>query len=436
MRKLFSVLLLGILSVGNVFSQDSTIMVDRHSSFADKYTTDTTQQVISGRQNSPIQIEKPYVILISADGFRNDFFEKYEATNLQALSKKGVRASYMTPAYPSVTFPNHYTIVTGLYPSHHGLVDNGYIDVATGQFYNMDNKKMVAEGKWYGGTPLWVLAEQQKMISASFYWVASEAAIQGIKPTYHYIYNEKISIATRIQAVKDWLSLPEEKRPHLITFYLPDVDHDAHDYGPEDPRVKKSVQFVDSSVNALQAALAKLNLPINYIFVSDHGMTEVDNINTMGLPKAIDTESFKVPWGNALLHLYAKDTSKIESTYQALKKETNFSTYKLDETPAYWHYKKSDDWHNRLGDIILVPHLPKVFNLSNRKTSKGKHGFDNYLPDMRASFIAWGPAFKKDITIESFENVNVYPLIAHILGLNYDEQKIDGKLKVLKPILK
>ena len=436
MRKLFSVFLLGVLSVSVGFAQDTSHRVNNHSSIIDKYTIDTTQQVISGRQNSPIQIEKPYVILISADGFRNDFFEKYEAINLQALSKKGVRANYMIPSYPSVTFPNHYSIVTGLYPSHHGLVDNGYFDVATGQLYNMGNKKMVAEGKWYGGTPLWVLAEQQKMISASFYWVASEAAIQGIKPTYHYIYNEKISIATRIQAVKEWLSLPEEKRPHLITFYFPDVDHDAHDYGPEDPRVKKSVQFVDSSVNALQAALAPLNLPINYIFVSDHGMTEVDNVNTMGLPAAVDTESFKVPWGDALLHLYAKDTSKIESTYQALKKETNFSTYKLDETPAYWHYKKSDDWHNRLGDIILVPHLPKVFNLSNRKTSKGKHGFDNYLPDMRASFIAWGPAFKKDITIEGFENVNVYPLIAHILGLNYDTQKIDGKLKVLKPILK
>ena len=436
MRKLFSVFLLGVLSVSVGFAQDTSHRVNNHSSSIDKYTIDTTQQVISGRQNNPIQIEKPYVILISADGFRNDFFEKYEAINLQALSKKGVRANYMIPSYPSVTFPNHYSIVTGLYPSHHGLVDNGYFDVATGQLYNMGKKKMVADGKWYGGTPLWVLAEQQKMISASFYWVASEAAIQGIKPTYHYIYNEKIKIATRIQAVKDWLSLPEEKRPHLITFYFPDVDHDAHDYGPEDPRVKKSVQFVDSSVNALQAALAPLNLPINYIFVSDHGMTEVDNINTMGLPAAVDTASFKVPWGDALLHLYAKDTSKIENTYQALKKETNFSTYKLDETPAYWHYKKSDDWHNRLGDIILVPHLPKVFNLSNRKTSKGKHGFDNYLPDMRASFIAWGPAFKKGITIEGFENVNVYPLIAHILGLNYDAKKIDGKLEVLKPVLK
>ncbi len=398
---------------------------------------DTTQQINLFTKNDPSQYDKPYVILISADGFRADFTEQYDAKFLQTISKKGVRAKYMQPSYPSVTFPNHYTIVTGLYPSHHGLVDNTYFDVASGQQYSMSNKKMVGEGKWYGGTPLWVLAEQQKMLSASFFWVASEADIQGIKPTYHYIYNDKTSIGTRIQAVKDWLMLPEDRRPHMITFYFPDVDHDAHTYGPEDPRVKSSVQFVDSSINALQRALSTLNLPINYIFVSDHGMTTVDVDNTIGLPAEVDKKYFNVPWGDALLHLYAKDSSKIESTYQALKQNKNFKTFKLDETPAHWHYKKSDDWHNRLGDLILVPNsIHQVFNLGTRKPTPGKHGFDNKEVDMRASFMAWGPAFKKGLLIEGFENVHVYPLIAKILGLKIDENKIDGQLKVLKPILK
>jgi len=400
------------------------------------YAQDTTQQIIQGRKNSADQINKPYVILISADGFRDDFTELYDAKNLKALSKNGVRANYMTPSYPSVTFPNHYSIITGLYPSHHGLVDNSYIDVSTGAFYNMGNKKMVAEGKWYGGTPLWVLAEQQKMIAASFFWVASEADIQGIKPTYYYIYNEKTNIATRINAVKDWLSLPEELRPHFITFYFPQVDHDAHEYGPNDIRVGNAVQFVDSSINALQEALATLHLPINYVFVSDHGMAKVDNVNTLPIPKAIDTAYFTVPWGDAQLHLYAKDKSKIESTYNALKQDTSITVYKLDETPSYWHYASKDDWHHRLGDLIVVPHFPKIFNLSKSKTSLGKHGFDNHLPEMRASFMAWGPAFKNGLTIDGFENVNVYPMIAHLLGLNYDEKNIDGKLEVLKPILK
>jgi predicted AlkP superfamily pyrophosphatase or phosphodiesterase len=401
------------------------------------FAQDTTEQINPLTKNDPSQYKKPYVILISADGFRADFAEKYDAIFLQKISKNGVRAKYMEPSYPSVTFPNHYTIVTGLYPAHHGLINNSFIDVATGQLYSMGNKKMVSEGKWYGGTPLWVLAEQQKMLSASFFWVASEADIQGIKPTYHYIYNDKTNFGTRIQAVKNWLMLPEDRRPHMITLYFPDVDSYAHTYGPEDTRVKKSVQFVDSSINALQAALAPLNLPINYVFVSDHGMTTVDVDNTIGLPDAVDKNDFNVPWTDALLHLYAKDTNKIESTYLALKQDIRFTTYKLDETPDHWHFKKSDDRYNRLGDLILVPKtIHKVFNLGTRKPSLGKHGFDNKEVDMRASFMAWGPTFKKGLTIEGFENVNVYPLIAHILGLKYNEQAIDGKFQVLKPILK
>lgn len=396
---------------------------------------DTTQKVIEGQSNDKSQINKPYVILISADGFRSDFTELYDASFLKSASNNGVRAKFMTPSFPSLTFPNHYTIVTGMYPAHHGLVDNTYFDKASGMQYSMGNTKMVGNGKWYGGTPLWVLAEKQKMLSASFYWVGSEAAIQNTRPTYYYVYNDKISIANRIKAVKNWLSLPEEQRPHMITFYFPEVDHEAHTYGPNDPHVAAAVKFIDSSVNALQAELATLNLPINYIFVSDHGMTKVDVDNTIGMPKAIDTAAMRVPWGDALIHVYAKDESKLESTYNELKKDTSISVYKLDETPDYWHYKKSDDVYNRIGDLIVVPHLPRPFNFSTRKTTIGKHGFDNHHPDMRATFMAWGPAFKKGLYINDFENVNVYPIVAKILGLDYDENSIDGKLNVLNFIL-
>ena len=396
---------------------------------------DTTQKMVQGRSNDKSQMNKPYVILISADGFRADFTELYDAKFLKTVAKNGVRAKFMTPSFPSLTFPNHYTIVTGMYPSHHGLVNNTYFDKASGLEYRMGNPKIVGDGKWYGGTPLWVLAEQQKMLSASFYWVGSEAAIQNTRPTYYYVYNDKINIANRIKAVKDWLSLPEAQRPHMITFYMPEVDHEAHTYGPNDTHVGDAVQFVDSSVNALQAELATLNLPINYIFVSDHGMTKVDVDNTIGMPKAIDTAAMRVPWGDALIHVYAKDESKLEATYDALKKDTSISVYKLEETPDYWHFKKEDDKFNRLGDLIVVPHLPRPFNFSTRKTTMGKHGFDNHHPDMRATFMAWGPAFKKGLSIDGFENVNVYPIVAKILGLEYDENSIDGKLSVLKPIL-
>ena len=400
------------------------------------YAQDTTQIVQAGRINAKATQAKPYVILISADGFRSDFSVKYGAKFLQSREITGVKASAMIPSYPTLTFPNHYSIVTGLYPAHHGLVDNRYYDVNSKMEYSMGNKKMVAEGKWYGGTPLWVLAEQQGLLSASFYWVASEADIQGVRPSYYYIYNENIGIEQRIQAVKNWLSLPPEKRPHLITFYFPQVDHDAHEYGPEDPRVGEAVKWVDQSIAQLQAALEPLQLPINYVFVSDHGMTTVDIENTLKKPAVLDTANFKVPSGDALLHVYAKNPEAINQALPTLKKNTSFKTYLMDETPAHWHYRKSDDKFNRLGDVLLVPNHPSIFNLGSRKTSPGKHGYDNHLPDMQASFQAWGPAFKSGLKIPAFENVHVYPIIAKILGLNFDEAQIDGKLNVLKPILK
>ena len=403
------------------------------------WSQDTTQQIIAGRFNSKEQQQKPYLILISADGFRADLAEKYNAVNLLRLRELGVQADYMLPSYPSLTFPNHYTIVTGLYPSHHGLVDNTFYDKERNQVYSMNNKKFVSDSSWYSGTPLWVLSEKQQMLSASYFWVASESAIQGIRPTYYFIYNEKTTIDGRIQAVKRWLQLPEDRRPHFITFYFPEVDHVEHTYGPDSKETEKAVHFVDESVGKMVAEINTLNLPVSFILVSDHGMTKIDNDKAMGLPKAVDTSKFFVPGGEACLHMYAKEKRFIKPAYKALKKEAvDFDVYLVNKNmPKRWHYSKHDDRYNRIGDILLVPHLPGFFNIGTRKnTNIGKHGFDPYTTDMHATFYAWGPAFKQHTKINGFENVNIYPVIAHILGLNYNENEIDGKLSILKPALK
>ncbi|MEG0696478.1 MAG: ectonucleotide pyrophosphatase/phosphodiesterase, partial [Algoriella sp.] len=181
------------------------------------------QLVVENRVNDAKQQDKPYVILISADGFRYDYAKKHDAKNLQNFAKNGVEAKAMYPSYPSITFPNHYTIVTGLYPSHHGLVGNQMLEEATGDRYSLGNREAVINPKWYGGTPIWNLAEENKMLSACYYWPGSEAPINGMFPTYSYKYSEKSPIDYRIQEVVNWLQLPAEKRPHLITFYFPEV---------------------------------------------------------------------------------------------------------------------------------------------------------------------------------------------------------------------
>lgn len=401
------------------------------------FAQDTLQRVEAGRSNSKQQQGKPYVILISADGFRYDFSTKYQATFLQSRKKLGVTAPSMIPSFPSLTFPNHYTLVTGLYPAHHGLVDNTFQDRETGGWYSMSDRNAVKEGKWYGGTPLWVLAEQQKMVSASFYWVGSEADIKGVRPTYWYPYNEKIGIDDRIGAVVKWLKLPEDKRPHLITFYLPEVDHAGHDFGPDSKEVQEAVAFVDNAVKKLNEAVSATGLSVNFIFVSDHGLTKVNNedpLKVSAVPS--DSSRYTVSGNGTMADVFVKDRKQLNSVYRELKgAASRYSVYTKYNTPARWHYSAKDDVKGRIADILLEPNWPEYF--SDRKVVKpGAHGYDPYkVKEMHATFIAWGPAFKEGLELPSFENVHVYPLVTDILGLRSTE-KIDGKLKVLKPALR
>lgn len=396
---------------------------------------DTAQHINKESKNSVAQQKKPYVILISADGFRHDYAQKYKATNLLALSKNGVQAESMIPGYPSVTFPNHYSIATGLYPSHHGLVNNTFYDKKKNDKYSMGAKDKVRDGSWYGGTPLWVLAEQQQMLAANMFWVGSEAEIKNKRATYYYDFNEKIKVDQRIQAVKEWLSLPEERRPHLITFYVSEPDHSGHSYGPEAPETERAVKMVNSIIYKLTEAVKTTGLPVNYVFVSDHGMTAVDRENPIPMPKEIDMEKFTIPSSGTMVDIQAKNKADIMPLYNELKKVAkDYDVYLKADVPAELHYSAKDDRMDRIGDILLLPHWPKVF--SNRKPGAGYHGFEPLkVKDMHATFLAWGPAFKNNVKIPSFENVNVYPLIAEILGLKITEE-IDGKKSVLNGILK
>ena len=401
--------------------------------------TDTVQKVIPGRANSPEQEKKPYVILISADGFRYDLADKYHAAHLLALRAKGVTASSMTPSFPSVTFPNHYTLATGLYPAHHGLVDNTFYDAKKEKVYRINDRSAVTDSSWYGGTPLWVLAEQQKMLSASFFWVGSEAAVESVRPTYYYLFNDRIALDRRLQAVKDWLSAPESARPHLILFYLSQVDHAEHLFGPGSKEAEAAVHLVDDCVGKMVQIVDSLHLPVNFVFVSDHGMEQVDTVHGIYPPAALDTVRFKVTFGETMIHLNARDKNDVKAEYDVLKKEAGeqetpgYDVYLASDIRERWHYSTSDDRYGRIGDILLVARAPKVFAVRGRRINPGAHGFDNALRDMGATFYAWGPAFRQQ-TIPAFENVNVYPLIAHILGLTITEP-IDGSLKVLSETL-
>ena len=223
--------------------------------------------------NRPEQSAKHYVVLVSIDGFRYDYAKLYGAPHLNAIAKEGASApDGMVPSYPSVTFPNHYTLVTGLYPEHHGIVAMSFYDPARKERYAFNDPKTVTDGSWYRGVPLWSLAEKQGMRAACFFWPGSEAEIAGARPSYYLKYDDAVPDEERVDQVVDWLKLPAAKRPHFITLYFAEVDHAGHEYGPDAPETRAAVRHVDSEIGTLRSHLAKLHLPIDLIVVSDHGM--------------------------------------------------------------------------------------------------------------------------------------------------------------------
>ncbi|SUX47853.1 alkaline phosphatase family protein [Chryseobacterium indoltheticum] len=408
--------------------------------FAQTGTVDTAQIVIPNRFNNAEAMQKPYVIMISADGFRYDYAKKYNAKNLLKYSREGIRAKAMTPSYPSITFPNHWTLITGLYPSHHGLIDNFFYDYQRKEAYAMSNRQNAEDGTWYGGTPLWSLAEKQGTISASLQWVGSASDAGGLRPTYYYPYHEKFIPSEKVDKVIKWLELPEDKRPHFISLYFPEVDGAGHHFGPEAKETEIAVHLIDEAIGNLVQKVNQLGLKnVNFIFVSDHGMIKVDGGNPLEIPAMLfDKKRFDYYNSQTLLRVYVKNSDEVKKVYKELKasKTDDYEVYLDKKIPKYLHFATKDDQYNRIGQILLIPKAPKIFLEKDKRTSVGKHGYNpKIVPEMNATFLAWGSEFKNNLVIDQFENINVYPLVAEILGLKIIEP-IDGKIKVLKKIVK
>ncbi len=400
---------------------------------------DTAQVIVPNRINSVEAISKPYVILISADGFRSDYAKKYNAKNLLKIAEDGVSAKALIPSFPTITFPNHWSLITGLYPAHHGLIDNFFYDYKKQEFYKMSSQENAEDGTWYGGTPLWSLAEKQGTLSASMMWVGSASDAGGIRPTYYYHYHEKFSPDEKVEKVIDWLKLPEDRRPHFISLYFPEVDGAGHRFGPDSPEAEKSVHLVDDAVGLLIKKVNELGLKnVNFIFVADHGMVKVDVENPLEIPEMLfDKKRFDFYNAQTLMRVVVKNPAEVKSVYKELKKNktADYDVFLNKRFPKKLHFSPKNDRYNRIGQILLVPKAPKIFLEKGKKTSLGKHGYSPYeVPEMKAAFIASGPAFKQNKKIGEFQNVNVYPILADILNLKITKP-IDGTQKVAKEIL-
>jgi len=382
--------------------------------------------------NAEAQLSKPYVVLVSLDGFRYDYAQRYGAKHLLALAARGASASKgMLPVFPSLTFPNHYTIVTGLYPDHHGIVANSFYDPARKEKYSVSDPKTTVDGSWYGGTPLWQLAEMQGMRSASFFWPGSEAEIQGKRPSYYLAYDDKFPDEKRVEQVLAWLRLAPALRPHFITLYYSNVDHAGHAFGPDAAETGDAVRHVDAMIGKLTDGIAMLGLAVDLIVVSDHGM-ETSQGGWIALDKWADLAQFET--SGSLL--YAKSESDAEKVYKSLLDVSDkFKVYRREKVPKSLHFNSN----SREGDPVVVPTGPFaiVAHAPGNSTApvRGVHGYDPAtMPSMKAIFYAAGPDIRAGVNVPPFENIHLYPLIAEILGLRIGP--VDGQLPVLQVVLK
>ncbi|KAJ1847791.1 hypothetical protein LPJ70_001353 [Coemansia sp. RSA 2708] len=348
---------------------------------------------------------RPTVIMVSLDGFRTDFLDRGITPNLKHIGKQGLRADYMRPSFPSSTFPNHYTIVTGLYPGSHGIVSNVFYDTAVNDTFVYKDAVKSRESRWWeGGEPIWVTAEKQGQRAAIDMWPGSTAVIHGAKPSYLIPFAENVHPTEKTQQVLEWLDMPLDRRPTFLATYMPEVDHQAHERGPDAKQVNEAVQLVDEALGELWTEIAKRNLThiVNLMVVSDHGMAaSVAHKYAVYVDDIIDMSKVVGMYNWPLGGIQPKDERDVDDMYRKLKRASEGQPWKVylrEDIPKRFHYTHP----TRVAPIYVIPEIP--YYITTRAMDKGQspgsesvigvHGYDNMHPLMRATFVAVGPAFR------------------------------------------
>jgi predicted AlkP superfamily pyrophosphatase or phosphodiesterase len=377
----------------------------------------------------------PPVILVSLDGFRPDYLERGVTPNLNALAANGARASAMLPSFPSVTFPNHYTLVTGLRPDHHGIVDNTMYDTAIPEVrFSLGNSAAITDRRWWDqAEPVWVTAERRGIRSGTMFWPGSEAAIQGVRPTEVRRFDGKLPAAGRVDVLLSWLDRPASERLGFLTLYFDDVDHAGHDFGPGAAQTLEAVASVDLAIARLLEGLKRRRIAANIVIVSDHGMAQVSRERVIRVDRLLPEDSYRMVTGGPTAGLDAQPGQDAAVAAALLQPRAHMQCWRKADIPVRLAYGRN-------------PRVPAFFCLAEpgwllafsdkdvERIKNGAHGYDNAAPDMRATFIAAGPAFKPGVLLPAFDNVDVYPLLMRLLGL--EALRSDGDIVPLLPALR
>jgi predicted AlkP superfamily pyrophosphatase or phosphodiesterase len=376
------------------------------------------------------------LILISLDGFRWDYCDLYpnESPTLRRLKREGVSARGLIPVFPSNTFPNHYTIVTGLYPSKHGIINNEFFDGERGLLFRYNLATAVADPKWWGGEPIWVTAIKQGHKAAAAFWVGSEAEVAGVRPTFWQRYDYAIPFDRRLEELVGWLKLPPDQRPIVVTFYLEETNGEGHRFGPSSPQLIAAVKLVDQRVATMLARLRAEGVDPNLVIVSDHGMTETSADRTVLIEDFVDLASVQIDAQGSAMALRPNE-GDVASLLRALEKIPHARVFRAEDLPA--HFKitpgprvapvwivAEEGWH-----VVTRAQFEKYrARYPHAGYLPGDHGYDPNLPSMRGIFIASGPAFRRGVEIPEVENIHIYNLLCAALKLKPAPNDGDDRL--------
>ena len=371
--------------------------------------------------------EQPYVILISFDGFRWDYLDRGLTPNLEKIRRQGVAAQALEPVFPSKTFPNHLSIITGMYPENHGIIFNHFRDPFSKKRYSLGNADAVQDGRWYWGEAFWQTAERQGITCASYFWPGSEIKLAYRHPTYYEHYEHKRPYSTRVQGVLAWLKLPEPERPHFITLYFDAADSYGHRYGPDAPELDSAIVNLDRQIAELTRGLAEMDLlsKTNIIIVSDHGMTEISPQKVINVEEILSGIACTFQETGPVM-MVQPAAGQVEQAFARLKKnENHYRGFRREDVPDYWHFSN----HPFISEIVVVADPGwSLITASRGVRGKATHGYDNHVLDMHGIFIGSGPAFKQGYRTGTVRNIDIYPLLCKIFNI-MPRQNIDGRLE-------
>ena len=374
------------------------------------------------------QQKRNLTIVVSLDAFRWDYPTIYNTPWLDSIAANGVAAT-MVPSYPSSTFPNHFTLATGLVPDHHGIVNSQFWAPEKGELFSMGDSATRYNPYYFGGEPIWVTAKKQGVKSASIYWVGSDVAIQGLYPDYYLRWDNepRLTYPQRVEEALRIAKLPESERPSLLMVYFDEPDWTTHHYGPVAEESEAVIEQLDSLMGILYRGLKELDYGVNLIVTSDHGMTEISDDRFISIEQSVNPDWVERIVSTNPTSIFCKEGCR-DSLFNQLSKVKHISVWRKEEVPAHLNYGTS----NHLGDLIVAPDLGWQFATTPRGL-KGAHGYDINEPDMQIIFRACGPDFKRGYTLpHSFSNVDLYSILAELLKI--EPAKTDGSLEKVQEL--